>query len=486
LKNNTDTLSLLLAISMAVLVMIYVGYRAYQVGFTHDESYTYTRYTDDSYGSIINYSAKPLLPNNHIANTLWVKFAKQNISTHPFALRWLNVMGFLFFLLISIRWLYALPYRGLLVGCFLCLVLNPYVLDYFMLARGYGIGMCFMWASCNYLMRFLRQPSRNLALKMWVLAALSVESNFSFLNFYLALLAVYGLVILNSYWQQHLTKHQVILYLQDAAISTIALIALIYEPIRKIVKAKQLFGGTTGFWHDTVNSLIERSLYLQTYSSVATNIVLYVIMVLFLIIVASAILQYKHKQYSLQQSPLAVTVLLLWVSAFSTIAQHYLRNTEFLSERTGIFYILLFVLTFIYWIQYLRNIKWQRTVAAAVVYSWALLAIIHAANCFNTNYVLDWRYDSDTPQMLTNLKLAAAKDVKPIAIGGNWIFEPTINFYQQTGHLDWLQPINQPELNTNKFFPYYYILQSDRTEPRFIPADTILHTYNSSNTILAK
>jgi hypothetical protein len=51
-------------------------------------------------------------------------------------------------------------------------------------------------------------------------------------------------------------------------ISSLLLIAIMFEPIRKLIKYKEFYdGGLNGFWSDTVGSLISATLYERSYQS---------------------------------------------------------------------------------------------------------------------------------------------------------------------------------------------------------------------------
>src|SRR6186997_3048739 len=95
----------LLAWIFGALTLSFVIYKAASVSFTHDESYTYTRYVNNPFLDIINYNSSDVIPNNHILNTLMMKTFQYVLGSSELALRLPNVLAYAAFLFFSIRWL---------------------------------------------------------------------------------------------------------------------------------------------------------------------------------------------------------------------------------------------------------------------------------------------------------------------------------------------------------------------------------------------
>jgi hypothetical protein len=82
---------------------------------------------------------------------------------------------------------------------FLLLNLNPYMLEFFSLARGYGLALGFMMCSIYFCLRYLESRERgplNVFLAS-LFAGLSLLSSFPFANYYLGMCVVIGVITLS-------------------------------------------------------------------------------------------------------------------------------------------------------------------------------------------------------------------------------------------------------------------------------------------------
>ena len=82
---------------------------------------------------------------------------------------------------------------------------------------------------------------------------------------------------------------------------------------------------------------------------------------------------------------------------------------------------------------------------------------------------------------LTTYHIKAEPQKNNIKLGISWLFEPTINFYRKTWHLDWLLPVdrNGPELSDD----YYYVFQAD-TDKIKLNSAKILFSSERAKTLL--
>ena len=110
-------------------------------------------------------------------------------------------------------------------------------------------------------------------IKAFIFMSLSVISNFSFLNVYLALICTYVIIeaivaypVFKKTLSFNLLKDKVKNEFVYILIITISLALLIYRPLSIMSGDKDFYGEKTGFWHDTVTSLINASLYNKAYS----------------------------------------------------------------------------------------------------------------------------------------------------------------------------------------------------------------------------
>ncbi|MBE2212230.1 MAG: hypothetical protein IAE82_00045, partial [Opitutaceae bacterium] len=169
--------------SALLLLFCYVAYRACTLSFTHDESLSYTIFASHS-GWITS-------ANHHPLNTWLMELWSRLFGDSEFSLRLHSVAAFAVAAGVFLR--YGPGRLGTfasLVG-FALLFLNPFALEFFSLARGYGLAMGFIAASLHFLLwSEYTAPIRWLAAIS--MAALAVSANLAAINLLAAILIVAG------------------------------------------------------------------------------------------------------------------------------------------------------------------------------------------------------------------------------------------------------------------------------------------------------
>jgi hypothetical protein len=161
----------------------FVVARAVRVPLTYDEAAAYLRYI----------AADPLAPfdfsvaTNHLLNSLLTKLFSTIAGSSEVVLRMPSLIGYGLYVGFSLLMLRQVRHREIALGAFLLLHLNPYVLDYFALSRGYGLSLGLMAGAIFFLLE--HRLGWSLAF-----ACVGVMANFALLNVYLALVLI-GLVV---------------------------------------------------------------------------------------------------------------------------------------------------------------------------------------------------------------------------------------------------------------------------------------------------
>jgi len=173
--------------------LFFLGYevaRAARSSFTCDEAGSYLDFISPNVLALFNFNSA----NNHFLNSLLAKIWSALGGTSEFVLRLPNLLAYAAYLLFAFLILNRFVKTKIIVLCgYLLLSLNPYVLDYFSLCRGYGLSLGFLMASLFFFFSFLDRtagpgPGRHRRLRYSLIAAsLAVLSNFSLLNIYLSL-----------------------------------------------------------------------------------------------------------------------------------------------------------------------------------------------------------------------------------------------------------------------------------------------------------
>ena len=134
-----------------VLLGAFVIARAILVPLTYDEAAGYLRYTSQGILAVFNFE----VATNHFLNTILTKLVSTVAGNSEIALRVPGLLGYGLYLYFSILILRDVRHRVIAVAGFALLHLNPYLLDYFALSRGYSLSLGLLMGALFFLLRFI-------------------------------------------------------------------------------------------------------------------------------------------------------------------------------------------------------------------------------------------------------------------------------------------------------------------------------------------
>ena len=483
LSNRKHSLQLSLVILSGLGALWYVIYKASHTSFTHDESYTYTRYVHQGFMDIISY--KTPYTNNHILNTVLMKYSEVFFGNSELSLRLPNILAFVMYSVFSLL-LFCNYSPKLILPFYLLMVLNPYLLDFFALARGYGLSIGFLVMSLYYLSLYFTSKQNKHLMLFNVGAFLAVMSNFSLLNYYVAALIIYNLI---SYITPKLNSSEVAFHFyKQNKINTISVILsgmVLYEPLRRISKMSLLdFGGKNGFLEDTVGTAIY-SFFYEMYVSPFYEMILkgFVLLIVgrTIAVILKAIIQ-KNTTFFKTHISLILINLILMIIVVITILQHLILGNDYYIHRFALFFYPLFTLNFVFLLNYF--VPLSKTTSVTISYLCATLALFNLYVNHNTASYKDWKIDCDVKTMMQKLVLEHEKNPhKQIRLGINWLFEPSTNFYRYTWDLDWLNPLHRRGINKND--DYLYVLKTDK-EFANLADKPVIHVCEETGAVMLK
>ena len=196
LLNRQSFLQVLVNITLiivSILLIIYSVYRAATISFTIDESISYNVFVPLSFMDIVSF--KIAIANNHMLNTLCMKYISQLFGSSELLLRFPSILSHIVYIIFSYKITRKVSSPVILLAGFLFLNLNPYLLDFFSLARGYAMAVAFTVVSIYFLLNYIEfSKAKNITWSL-IFAVLAVLSNFTLLIFFISLIAVF-----NIYW----------------------------------------------------------------------------------------------------------------------------------------------------------------------------------------------------------------------------------------------------------------------------------------------
>lgn len=406
---------------------------------------------------IISY--KTPYTNNHILNTVLMKYCEAFFGRSELVLRLPNIMAFIVYSTFAIKLLHK--YTKLVLPCYLLLILHPYLLEFFALARGYGLSMGFLMMSIYFMDRFFIVKKTSCLIYFNLAAFLAVLSNFSLLNYYAAALAAYNIIFyiqlkINS--QENQNKYS--FYSLNKINLTAVLISamILYEPLRRISKKSLLdFGGKKGFFADTIRSSIDDLFYEMAASPLTLVIIqLCVVGVSFAVLLLICIRILKKDDVFVKNNHFLIFMnVTLFMIVLITQIQHFALGNDYYIHRFALFLYPLFVLNLIMLIYYLY--MKHKTISLLLSYCLVgLLCLNFYQNC-TLNYFKDWRYDKDTKMVMKKLIEEHEKNsTKNMQLGINWLFEPSTNFYRYIWDLNWMIPTHRKGIAGKEDYGYLF------------------------------
>jgi len=184
MKKNIYPIDILL---MGILLFWYVFQRAILLSLTHDESAT-TDLVSVALADIMFAPNQFQTANNHILHSILMKWSVTAFGWKEWSIRLPNILFFVLYYATAAWYIHQLSKNLFMriAGVFiLCTV--PYLLDFFSLARGYGMANAFSLAAIVLLITYFQHAEKKYLLLSFCFAALAVYSNFTWLNIYLGL-----------------------------------------------------------------------------------------------------------------------------------------------------------------------------------------------------------------------------------------------------------------------------------------------------------
>jgi hypothetical protein len=458
-------LPLFICITVALLLLSYTIIRACKLSFTHDESYTYLYSSLDSFMQIISNRTTEISANNHILNTLFMKLFDRMFGSSEISLRFQSILAHIVYLTFTFLIIRQFRSRGVQIAGFIILNINPYLLDFFSLARGYALSIAFMIVSIYYFIEYMKEEKNKQLTISFIAAAFATLSNFSLLNYFAALLFIHQMILYFKYKSLRMSFNKS----KSVIVIVLLMILICYEPLRKLIKYKRFdFGGTTGIWSDTVKSEIDMFLYQKGYSPIVFTVISIIIIATVISVSIILIRKYKMNTVNIQDKICLLVLSLLTLILLSNTVQHYLFDSPYIAERFALFITPLFFLLLVYLYDFFASgPSLLKLLSIATLPVLTLFMCYHFLSCLNTTYSLNWNYDASTKEMISDLENEKKlKGLEKIELGITWWFEPTINFYKKTKELNWLEKVTRE--GPSGQYDYYYISSEEQT---LVPID---------------
>jgi hypothetical protein len=479
-RNSVDRI----LIPLSVLIFSYTLVRAYLLSITWDEAYTYLEFVNR--GIIFPHNFSVMSANNHLLNTWLEIFLVKCFGVNEFVLRLPSLAGHFLFLFFSLKLVRNFEIKGFAIAAFLVINLNPYLLDFFSLARGYGLSMGLLMGSIYFLNLFIQLGNKNKNAILSVLfASLAVLANITLLNYYLLLICI--LIFLTAYLignSKPVFENKLKVFFSVLLFPIGISILFLFFVLPYIFHLKDggafFYGGKTGFYADTFSETLNRLFYEIGNWNWVMWITKITVALIFLVGIILTTRGFIKKQITGRKLFFASLLFLSIFGGILSIVQHYWFGIPYLIGRTALHLVVLFTLGIVFFLREMTNVK-----LLSIFYLFTLLIITHFIFTVNFNSVYDWKSNAETKEVVSDLQEINNKTISTsIAISSSLELSEPIEYYKEINKMDWLNNILFTE-NINVEATYFYLTKIDFEK---MPENTfeIIEKYPLSETVLAR
>ncbi|HOB52586.1 MAG TPA: hypothetical protein PK176_09550 [Acidobacteriota bacterium] len=466
----------------AVALLATSAYRAATFPFTHDESLSFAIFNWDP--------GQGATANNHLLNTLLMQGCAQVFGHSEFALRLPNLLAHVLYLVGTLALLRRCRSMNLRLAGFVILNLNLLALDFFCLARGYGLALAFQMTSLLLLARACerrRQPAFRTDVVLAVLAgSLAVLANFAFLNYHLPLLLASAWLLLTDASLRRFQREGLPAAVALLGASGVFVGAVLFRMLQLQRLGELYFGGNTGFVPDTVIGLVRSARYAYTASpAIETTAAAMIIGTVVALALLGAYPCFRRRKVPLFALPAA----LLTAAVLLPVLQHLVFQTLYPKERTALFYLPLFATALIAavdWLTRRPDRRWPGALGLALIAGFAAVLGWQFARSFDPHTCYTWRYDAHNDAVLRRIDQDRRihRPDRIVRLGINWMMEPSLNFYRVTRGYDWLAPVTRTGIDSGDYDYIYAFAPEVRAGDR--DRHTWLAAFPDTQTMLVR
>jgi hypothetical protein len=449
------------ACSIAILFGVNV-YRAATQSITFDEANTYGEFLSGSIGRIfVGYNV-----NNHLLQSLLSKLAVQWFGLSELSLRLPSLLAGLFYLVLAWRLGKHLFGAGwLALATLLLLGLNPFVLDYFSAARGYGPGLAFLLWAVYEAARWQSDGGAPRLYRAGLACGLAVATNLIYAA------PVLGLGVLMALWLVVPGGAQGFWTLIDsfAGPGFVAGFVFLVVPLNGL-QQKQFYYGSKLMFEFGLGTLMlsvfhngpalalitGRPDVLSRAWSIAQGALLLPLAALVAAIARWLRARLRPSALDRDEALLLLCGFTLAAGLVTSIALHAFLSFPYPFGRTAIYWAPLVSLALMATArQLLRGGRLVKLLAIVPLASVLACLSLFAAG-FTVDHYNEWLYDRSTKTIMKLiLRRHVAAPQSQVRAAASWMFAPSVNFYRVKYHMDWLQPLGK--LSDAGPFDYYLL-----------------------------
>lgn len=432
-----------LLIAIGALYFVYLLLRAWYIPMTQDEVATCYNHVPRGIFDLMTYQ-REAVPNNHILNTLAIKLLSGVFGMGQMVARIPALAGGLLYIVAAGAFARVAGSTGWLrLVWFVLLLGNPFMAEFFALARGYGISIGLMMAALYYSWQYLQTQRPIHLMRALIFAGLAVWANFTILNVYLPLVLLFFIAIRQQ--TVAASERRRAGSILAAGVATLAFLCAL--PVYRMQAGDELKPwGSAGFYPETLAPLVRSSIMDHPYLDDSTVPVLAKLIVVFCLVAwAVAVWRWGNRQWRLAPpDPLVFAGFMLAGTVTVNLLQHFFFEVPFLNPRTAVFLYPLFALQ----LMATGELLWRQWRLKALYFAvpLTLFTVVNFDNNRNLRESYEWRYDRGTFTVLDFIKRTYETEgrSKPFTIDANWLHLNSLHFHEEFSRPPYRQWVTTP------------------------------------------
>lgn len=436
---------------IALAAFSYTIVRACTVSFSWDEAYTFMNHVRTDILYLSEYDTAGA--NHHLLNvwSMWV--CMKLFGTSELALRIPNLLAHALYLYGSARIASKALRPALAVLVFMLMNIHPYLLDFFSLARGYGISNGMMMLALWQLYRFSVEGNQaRHALLGTLFAALAAVAHTIMLNFLFGMVAA----ILGT-WLWGIRKNGMKPYMKPTLATlgiVLACFAVVVPNAIGMYHGGALFYGSDGPWQGMMGSLAEKFCYHFVEPFAPLTVMTWILMV---VLGWSVVVLVEAQRKGWDGTPLILGMVVAATILLSLAVQDLLLDVLWPCTRTALFIVPLLAYLLVVSLLTWRGAMWVPTLLGVLL---VIPLTMHMARSFNLAYVIEWRPSGQFEHIIDliekdHVPLTAQRPTVTVSIGGQC--SPSFGYYNHTRGLQWLVNIDPPTQDSFPRCDYYSV-----------------------------
>ena len=324
-------------VTLLVIVMLCgIGFRVYKMhsaGIVADEAWTYRDYCTDLNTAITNYSST----NNHLLNSVFIVLTRKILGGYDHFIRIPSMLfGILFCIAITAIVHKTIRSQILKIVLLMLVLMNWFLVDLTILARGYAIALGVTYAGIALLMRHLNDDTEHK--KNWLIVIALIVMNFfafgsmlSSIALILSINAVYfGITIIGSIRKGKKTLIHAISRMFAVAFGSFLSLYLLYHQVFATVIRRGKSFRLEPF-SQYLSKVLWKPLIYYDFSTIKFNILIYKVSLTLLI--TCAVICLLAYLYRLKTKKLSITlnspISLIFLLTASLLSVMFLQNNVF-------------------------------------------------------------------------------------------------------------------------------------------------------------